>query len=169
MGVTIFSHPAILSYFFPSRIQSNEANAVAALRLYHAAQMRLRSQKPDKDFSFLNDYSKFYYNLSDMKFTELISKEFADAHTFASGIPYNGYVFEEDGNLIDDDWEHGFALIADPFSYGETGRHTYWIGTEGIVYYCLNTGTQFCRVRDSIQTPLLPPRSKKNLYIWEKY
>ena len=134
--------------FFPSYLGRNESCGISALSEYVAAQRQFYEMDPDGDG--VHEYAK---SLSELHRAGLIEERFARAE----GLPgqaksWHGYVFkvltaqgpdvpggaksyltakEPDGRARLTD---GFALVATPRVYDQTGRSTFVVNQSGVVY-----------------------------------
>jgi hypothetical protein len=105
----------------------------------------------DRDGDRKNEYCRDYTKLTEFEETvppseddddsekprkrKLVGEEFAAARG-KEGKPYLGYVFREMRTIwnIPINWEGDYAICATPAEYGETGRKTYVMKTDGDVW-----------------------------------
>lgn len=152
----------VLEGLIDHRWQSNETNAIAALKAYATAQITFRKDGYCRiagntspalgELAFADNFRNLYYG-RDKTGTgqmQLISKHFADAFIADNALsgaptvdgatstptPYQGYLFQEDcsGALPADQYGSKFALMAFPAVYGVDGYSVFWINEAGAVY-----------------------------------
>ena len=136
----------LLPSILQSPLRANEAAAANALKQYAAAQNALKQAGARE---YCDNYRNLYYDPAVAKASGgHVPKKMADA--FASSrpnsptagqpaadpAPSHGYVFFEDpyisGQAL---WPETFGLIAYPAKPWRTGRHVFWIGGEGNVFF----------------------------------
>jgi type II secretory pathway pseudopilin PulG len=113
-------------YLFVWRPVSCEWNAKRCLRAYVQAQQEYR--KTDGDGDTLHTYAT--------PFTQLYPQVDGFADAVAGVPPRHGYKFQDIPTVSNClfDWQCDFALCAMPAIYGRTGRHTFIVATNGIIW-----------------------------------
>lgn len=124
-----------------SRMQANEANAVAALKQYSTSQaMFLKANYGGVSANSLSakqycpSFSKLggaaaYVNGAGTAL-ELIPSVFAEATSTTIG--YQGYYFTDDTTVTS--WANSYGLYADPCDYSKTGINSYCVDGKGTVF-----------------------------------
>jgi len=124
---------------FPSRMEENGNNAVAALKTYRGAQAIYK--EAGHSGRNISGFKSAAYNPN---FANLGGKA---AHVNGAGTPltlipdvfanststsgYKGYYFTN--SKLVTDWTKEYALHADPCIYGKTGTISYWVKQDGYV------------------------------------
>jgi len=138
------------------RIGANELNAIEVMRAYGPAQMAYASK--DRDGDGVQEYAQklvstpgrqdglYWPDTTDADpspFGPLVTEDMSYFETRKAGDPYHGYYFriltrQEDGvpggrydYIINGNMIAGFAMIAVPADYGETGRTTFLVSHHG--------------------------------------
>ena len=173
------------------RLQTNEANALAAMKAYATAQVTFQranfSAVPGNAAAaaariYTANFSNLHYGADGGgALVALLTRPFADAReddpalcpTFA-GIqapgpyaPYQGYLFNEDPYAAADTFRSLFCLVGLPAAYARTGYHAYWIGTDGIARLA-NTGSAPGAAATAVKSALADtPLSNPNSPMWQ--
>ena len=121
----------------PSRLRSNEEQAVITLRAYARTQEQYRVAG---DSGYCQNSRDLFFGRdgADRRHTR-ISQHRIDAFTGvpeagANSAPSYGYVFYDDPLVAaTKSWRDQFGYFAFPALPWTTGRHAYWIGRDGVV------------------------------------
>jgi hypothetical protein len=129
-----------------AQVGANEAKIPGLLRSYAAAQSAYHRHDFDKDKMMeysdsltvlVKDLKAFVKGTKEKPF---LSDAFGAAHG-ENGKPLHGYLFKECKEIRGEggpgqkiDWVNDYALCATPAKYGETGKRTFVINTNGQVW-----------------------------------
>lgn len=120
-----------------SRIQANEATAVATLRSYIAAQTTWKEARYDStsDTVASGSYTDAFSVLVERN---LMTQPIANA--VDANNPANGYYYDE-GDAGGLNWSFDFQLYALPAGYGRSGNNSFYVNAAGVVRYSDQGGT----------------------------